>query len=73
MLRFAFMQNHKRHILVILHKCKLQRVDKHNILIENKIYTHKVPTSEIDKFKADCIKESTHGICIYAESQFTLV
>lgn len=56
------------------HSCDLllQRVGKHNILIENKVYTHKVPTTEIDKFKTDCIKEATHGIILSQLSKITL-
>ena len=38
------------------HSCDLllNRNNKPAILIENKVYTHKVPTTEINKFKSDC-------------------
>ena len=49
----------------------LRRNNKDNIIIENKSYTHKVPTSEIEKFKFDCIKEKTHGIFISQFSKIT--
>ena len=52
---------------LLLHRCNRQ-----DILIENKVYTHKVPTNEIDKFKTDCIKEATHGIILSQLSKITL-
>jgi len=56
------------------HSCDLllSRVGKYNILIENKIYSHKVPTNEIEKFKNDCIGIKSHGIILSQFSKFTL-
>ena len=52
---------------LLLHRCNRQ-----DILIENKVYTHKIPTSEINKFKSDCTKENTHGIILSQFSKITL-
>ena len=56
------------------HSCDLllNRFNKPKILIENKVYSHKVPTSEIDKFKADCKGLKTHGIILSQFSKITL-
>jgi hypothetical protein len=56
------------------HSCDLllNRINKPKILIENKVYSHKVPTSEIDKFKADCKGLKTHGIILSQFSKITL-
>ena len=56
------------------HSCDLllNRINKPKILIENKVYSHKVPTSEIDKFKSDCKGLKTHGIILSQFSKFTL-
>jgi len=56
------------------HSCDLllTRNNKPKILIENKIYSHKVPTAEIDKFKFDCRGLKTHGIILSQFSKITL-
>jgi hypothetical protein len=56
------------------HSCDLllNRSNKPTILIENKVYTHKVPTAEINKFKSDCKGLKTHGIILSQFSKFTL-
>jgi len=56
------------------HSCDLLLVrnNKPRILIENKVYTHKVPTTEIDKFKSDCKGFKTHGIILSQFSKITL-
>jgi hypothetical protein len=56
------------------HSCDLllNRNNKPKILIENKVYSHKVPTTEIDKFKSDCKGLKTHGIILSQFSKFTL-
>lgn len=56
------------------HSCDLllNRNNKPKILIENKVYTQKVPTSEIDKFKSDCKGLKTHGIILSQFSKITL-
>ena len=56
------------------HSCDLLliRNNKPKILIENKVYTHKVPTTEIDKFKSDCRGLKTHGIILSQFSKITL-
>jgi hypothetical protein len=56
------------------HSCDLllNRNNKPTILIENKVYTHKVPTVEINKFKSDCKGLKTHGIILSQFSKFTL-
>jgi hypothetical protein len=56
------------------HSCDLLLVrnSKPKILIENKVYTHKVPTTEIDKFKSDCKGFKTHGIILSQFSKITL-
>jgi hypothetical protein len=56
------------------HSCDLllTRNNKPKILIENKIYSHKVPTAEIDKFKTDCRGLKTHGIFLSQFSKITL-
>lgn len=56
------------------HSCDmlLQRTNKPNILIENKIYNSKVPTLEVDKFRDDCRREKTHGIILSQFSKITL-
>jgi hypothetical protein len=56
------------------HSCDLllNRNNKPKILIENKVYSHKVPTAEIDKFKSDCKGLKTHGIILSQFSKFTL-
>ena len=56
------------------HSCDLllHRNNKQNILIENKSYTYKVPTIEIEKFKNDCKSEKTHGIILSQFSKITL-
>jgi hypothetical protein len=56
------------------HSCDLllNRNNKPAILIENKVYTHKVPTTEINKFKSDCKGFKTHGIILSQFSKFTL-
>jgi len=56
------------------HSCDLllTRNNKPKILIENKIYSHKVPTAEIDKFKSDCRGLKTHGIILSQFSKITL-
>jgi len=56
------------------HSCDvlLTRNNKPKILIENKIYSHKVPTTEVDKFKSDCKGLKTHGIILSQFSKITL-
>jgi hypothetical protein len=56
------------------HSCDLllNRNNKPAILIENKVYAHKVPTTEINKFKSDCKGFKTHGIILSQFSKFTL-
>ena len=56
------------------HSCDLllNRSNKPKILIENKVYSDKVPTTEIDKFKSDCKGLKTHGIILSQFSKFTL-
>jgi len=56
------------------HSCDLllNRNNKPKILIENKVYSQKVPTSEIDKFKSDCKGLKTHGIILSQFSKITL-
>ena len=56
------------------HSCDLllNRINKPKILIENKVYSHKVPTTEIDKFKSDCKGLKTHGIILSQFSKITL-
>ena len=56
------------------HSCDLllNRNNKPKILIENKVYSHKVPTTEIDKFKSDCKGLKSHGIILSQFSKFTL-
>lgn len=56
------------------HSCDLllNRNNKPKILIENKVYSHKVPTTEIDKFKSDCKGLKTHGIILSQFSKITL-
>jgi hypothetical protein len=56
------------------HSCDLllNRNNKPVILIENKVYAHKVPTTEINKFKSDCKGFKTHGIILSQFSKFTL-
>jgi hypothetical protein len=56
------------------HSCDLllKRTNKCNILFENKAYTHKVPTPEVDKFKNDCMGLKTHGIILSQFSKITL-
>ena len=56
------------------HSCDLLliRNNKPKIFIENKLYTEKVPTSEIEKFKGDCKGYKTHGIFLSQSSKITL-
>ena len=56
------------------HSCDLllNRNNKPKILIENKVYSQKVPTTEIDKFKSDCKGLKTHGIILSQFSKITL-
>ena len=56
------------------HSCDLllNRNNKPSILIENKVYTHKVPKTEIVKFKGDCKALKTHGIILSQFSKITL-
>lgn len=56
------------------HSCDLLliRNNKPKIYIENKAYSEKVPTSEVDKFKGDCRGYKTHGIFLSQLSKITL-
>jgi len=50
----------------------LKRINKPNILFENKEYTGTLPTTEVDKFIYDCGKQKTHGIILSQSSGIAL-
>jgi len=50
----------------------LKRIDKSNILFENKEYDNTLPTSEVDKFIYDCNKQKIHGIILSQSSGIAL-
>jgi hypothetical protein len=50
----------------------LKRIDKVNILFENKEYDNTLPTTEVDKFIYDCNKQKTHGIILSQSSGIAL-
>jgi hypothetical protein len=50
----------------------LKRIDKPDILFENKEYDNTLPTSEVDKFIYDCKKQKTHGIILSQSSGIAL-
>jgi len=49
-----------------------KRINKSNILFENKEYDNTVPTTEVDKFIFDCNKQKTHGILLSQSSGIAL-
>jgi hypothetical protein len=50
----------------------LKRINKSNILFENKEYENTLPTSEVDKFIYDCNKQKMHGIILSQSSGIAL-